>query len=282
MNILSNNIKTIHNLINNREFLKRFSEKEKELINSILKIYIHEAQWAIEFLAQYDVKDKYILEIGAGAGIVSACLHMAGAHVTMVEPSQGAFSHQEKIYTALHAHLGITIPLITTPIEEISAEHAQYDFIFSINVLEHIMNLPAAFSVMSSLLKDDGMMFHICPNYFVPYEPHVGALLVPFFPDLSLRFSKKIAQHPVANMLNFITVGTIKKLAKRNGLSVRFYKDMMYRSFMRLQYDREFQKRQSGLPFRIFHLLTRLKLIGLTKYVPVCLQTPVAFEMRKK
>ncbi len=83
-------------------------------------------------------------------------------------------------------------------------------------------------------------------------------------------------------MLNFITVGTIKKLSKQNNLTVRFYKAIMYKSFMRLLRDSQFQKRQKGLPMHIFKILRALRIVSLTRYIPVCLQTPVAFELKKK
>lgn len=279
---LNNTIRYIQEVMLSNLFIDNFKKEEKYSISALILQSLHEAQWALRFLSQFDCNGKRVLEIGAGAGIVSACLHLCGAAVTMVEPSRGVFSYQEKICAALHRHLDIQIPCITKPVEEIEPGLPQYDFIFSINVLEHILNLGKAFSVMNYLLKDDGVMFHICPNYTIPYEPHVGVVLFPFFPRATFALSKRLRLHPVSQQLTFITVGTIKQLAKKHNLAVIFYKDMMYQSFMRLKTDNEFRKRQSGLPATVFKLLQSLGIIHFTKYVPVCLQTPVAFEMRKK
>lgn len=280
-----NDILTIFNdiaqYIKSQAFLQQLRIADEATARALIVQSIGEAGWAIEFLQKYNLSGSHVLEAGSGAGIVSACLHLCGAQVTMVEPSSGVFDYQHALCAALHAHLDIHLPLISVPVEDIQPREPHYDFIFSINVLEHIMHLPQAFDVMSRLLKDDGMMLHICPNYIIPYEPHVGVLLVPFFPRATLFLSKKLKSHPVSAQLNFITVRTIQKLARRNNLVVHFYKDMMYRSFLRLESDSQFQKRQSGLPLRIFGLLKTLRLLHLTRYVPVCLQTPVAFELKK-
>lgn len=281
MNTLPQIFNSIKEVVLTDSYLQKFAASNQHVFQVTIAQALHEAKWAIEFLQQYDVKDKHVLEIGAGAGIVSACLAMYGAHVTMVEPSTGVFGYHHAICTELFKALHLKAHLINTPIEDISAQQ-QYDFIFSINVLEHISNVDRAFSVMLTSLADDGIMFHMCPNYIVPYEPHVGVLLVPFFPKLSFAVSKKLKSHPVSSMLTFITVPQIKKLAKKYGLTVRFFPDVMYQSFMRLVTDSEFKKRQSGLPLFAFRVLQSLHLLKITKFLPVCLQTPVAFEMRKK
>jgi len=281
MNSLPQIFNSIKEIILSDSFRKKISASNQHVFQVTIAQALHEAKWAIEFLQQYDVKDKRVLEIGSGAGIVSACLALYGVQVTMVEPSAGVFNYHHAMCTELFKALNLKANLITTPIEDMSTQQ-QYDFIFSINVLEHIRNLDRAFSVMRNCLTDDGIMFHICPNYIVPYEPHVGVLLVPFFPQLSFAVSKKLKKHPVSSMLTFITVPHIKKLAKKYGFSVRFFPDVMYQSFMRLVSDSEFKKRQSGLPLYAFKVLQGLHLLQITKYVPVCLQTPVAFEMKKK
>ena len=35
---------------------------------------------------------------------------------------------------------------------------------------------------------EGGAMIHMCPNYFVPYEPHFGIPLIPFAPRATQRF----------------------------------------------------------------------------------------------
>jgi len=281
MKTLPHIFNSIKELVLSDSYLQKFAASSQPAMQATMAQALHEAKWAIEFLQQYDAKDKRVLEIGAGAGIVSACLALCGAQVTMVEPSAGVFGYHHAMCTELFKTLNVKAHLINTPIEDMPAQQ-QYDVIFSINVLEHISNLDRAFCVMSASLANDGIMFHMCPNYMVPYEPHAGVLLVPFFPQFSLTVSKKLKRHPVSSMLTFITVPQIKKIAKKYGLSVRFFPDVMYQSFMRLVSDSEFQKRQSGLPLFAFRVLQGLHLLQITKYVPVCLQTPVAFEMRKK
>ncbi|MGB4268083.1 MAG: class I SAM-dependent methyltransferase [Spirochaetota bacterium] len=280
MNNLFKVFTDIKKIILSDDFFKKIDSDKIDSLKEYIYLSLFEAEWGLTLLSRYDLINKQVLEIGSGAGIVSATLQLYGANVTMVEPSDGVFSHQNLIASTLLAHLGIHIPVINEPIENIQPA-SKYDFIFSINVLEHVNNVSKAFEVMSQLLKNDGIMFHTCPNYIVPYEPHVGVLLFPFFPRATYAFSRKLRTHPVSTMLNFITVPQITRLAHAHNFTVQFASNLMYQSFLRFEYDSQFKKRQQAL-YWVYRVLKKTHLLGMTRYIPVCLQSPVAFEMRKK
>lgn len=52
-------------------------------------------------------------------------------------------------------------------------EDAQFDLIFSHQVLEHVMNYESAFREIRRVLKPDGLSLHIFPSRYGPVETHV-------------------------------------------------------------------------------------------------------------
>src|SRR5690606_7464751 len=123
-----------------------------------------------------------IMEIGAGLGLLSAYLFKLGHDVTAVEPANVAFGMFEATKAQIWKELGSEAPrLVELPAEELSVDGVgQFDFIFSINVMEHIDDLQAATAAILKLLRPGGISVNSCPNYWVPYEPHYGIPMVPF------------------------------------------------------------------------------------------------------
>ena len=52
-----------------------------------------------------------------------------------------------------------------------------FSFVNSVAVLEHIFDLPSAFTEMSRILKDDGLMIHSYDPYFHPAGGHALGIL---------------------------------------------------------------------------------------------------------
>lgn len=280
--------KKIEELVVSKKFLSQVSDGDSAQITFIIEQSLAEALWALQLLSKsiklQKLKNKTVLEIGAGCGFVSAVLSLFGCKVTSIEPSCGIFSYHGKIAHALFENLGIHHNIIDSTIENINkSKIGTFDFIFSINVLEHVNSVKNAFDKMSVLLHDDGYMMHVCPNYCIPYEPHLGIVLIPFIPSVTsyILFPKTKKVLKEIN-INFINYCTIQHLAKKYNLIVSFEKDVVYSMFTRFLYDTKFKERQSGIPYKLFILLNRLGLLHLTKLLPPWLQTPMIFFMKKK
>jgi hypothetical protein len=109
-------------------------------------------------------------------------------------------------------------------------------------------DLDADFSGMASVLAPGGRMLHLCPNYAVPYEPHFGIPLVPFFPGWTkFLFPRAISRGPaVWHSLNFVTSGRLRSLARRHGLGIELRRGVMHDYLLRLDEDPIFSRRQGG------------------------------------
>jgi len=224
--------------------------------------------------------DVSILEIGTGMGIAAACLKKAGFDVHAIEPHTAGFENRSLLYQRVYALLDIGDIVLPVTIEQMPL-NKQYDFIFSFNVLEHVNRIEAAFRVLSHILKPAGVMVHSCPNYYIPYEPHCNVLLLPFVPQYTHYICRRL-RNSVGLSLTFTTVGLIKKLAKTNNLAVTFKNDVLYNALRRFEYDAAFAQRQKGLPLVVYKLLKKCRILWLAKHVPVVMQTPMVFELKKK
>jgi hypothetical protein len=125
-------------------------------------------------------------------------------------------------------------------------------------------------------------MWHTCPNYVFPYEPHYGLPLLPLFPRATgWILPKKIADDELWRSLNFITYFWLKDLARANGLSISFRSGTMKEALDRLDTDVEFAARQSGIASKIHRLLKAMGVISAIGALPAAFSTPMMVEMQK-
>lgn len=118
---------------------------------------------SFELIQQYlpDLAGLAGLEIGPGdnLGVAECCLANGAAHMVCVE--QFATVHEshamhELISDRYGPHLSRP-ELISTPFESVACS---VDFIYSIDVLEHVASVPAAICHMKNLLKPGGIAVH--------------------------------------------------------------------------------------------------------------------------
>ena len=124
-----------------------------------------------------------ILEVGAGLGLLSIFLHKRGHSVVALEPSTLAFDFFHLAKEEIKKRVGKDdLPrMIDKSAEQLTIEDGEFDFIFSINVMEHVKELDLAFEAITRVLHPEGQWVNSCPNYYFPYEPHYGIILIPFF-----------------------------------------------------------------------------------------------------
>lgn len=246
--------------------------------------YVEQAEFGVKYLSDLDLNGKHLLEIGSGAGILTAWLLMNGVNIVGIEPSALGFHFHNDIYTAICDHF----KLPENSIYDLSAEEldaaklGKFDIIFSINVMEHIptKNLGLVFGRMKDVLNDDGIMYHHCPNYIIPFEPHYGIPLVPFFPQITGKL-KGVADEPLWRSVNFITLPQVKQLTESAGLKVKFQKEVMKTSFVRLEHDKEFASRHKALA-GIYKFLKAVGIIRLMGAIPPSMCTPMTFAISRK
>jgi 2-polyprenyl-3-methyl-5-hydroxy-6-metoxy-1,4-benzoquinol methylase len=133
-----------------------------------------------------------ILEIGGGIVALATQLSSEGFRVTSVEPVGEGFTGISvimRILLDMAKEEGLELNLIQAPIEECSFID-NFDFIFSINVMEHLSDPYSVLLQMENALKPGGTYRFFCPNYDFPYEPHFGFLTI-FSKKWTLKIQKK-------------------------------------------------------------------------------------------
>ena len=246
--------------------------------------YIEEAEFSVRALSELDLTNKTILEIGSGAGILTAWLLLNKLDIRGIEPSALGFHFQEDIFSAVLDHFNLPPNRIfDMTAEELTPEKlGKFHIIFSINVMEHVpvKNLELVFSRMKSVMLDDGIMYHHCPNYIVPFEPHYGIPLIPFFPQITGRL-KKVAQEDLWKSVNFLTLPRMKSIARKLDLKIQFRKKVLQETFARLETDKEFAARHSSL-VTVYKGMKATGVIYLLGLIPPVLCTPMSFILSSK
>ncbi|WP_025386101.1 class I SAM-dependent methyltransferase [Legionella oakridgensis] len=254
-------------------------------ISSILDTYINETRVSLNLVKEYLSKELSILEIGAGLCFFSLFLKENGFAITALEPAAGGFElfdTLKRIVLSYYAHL--KLPVFDITAEDLTMAHGQFDLIFSSNVVEHIPNFPMALDAMVNVLNPKGKMIHGCPNYLIPYEPHLGIVVVKPFKQISERlFKTKIrSKREIWDSLNFITYLSVKHYAKYNALNCYFKKGLLYEALIRIEKDPQFKQRHAkSLLIYFYHFLKYTGTLRLLKYLPACLSTPMVFELNR-
>jgi 2-polyprenyl-3-methyl-5-hydroxy-6-metoxy-1,4-benzoquinol methylase len=247
-------------------------------VANIVEDYTAEVAIGLDVLSGVDLAGRRCLEIGAGIGLLSICLTRAGFDVTALEPGANGFDANAVLGEAVRSWLDAQdLPILTIEAAQLDPiSHGLFDVIFSMNVLEHIPDLEGAIFAMERVLAPGGLMVHLCPNYAVPYDPHFGIPLIPFAPRLTARLLPGLAENPLWTSLNFVTARRLRRCARRVGLMLIFRPGMMYDAFIRLDHDPTFSARHQGLVARIYSVLKRTGLLGLLRFVPAPMATPMA------
>jgi len=261
------------------QFAADHCQVNPDIARATLAAYVNEVMTGLDLMAGEQIQGKRILEVGAGIGALSLYLSKLGAHVTAIEPSAGGFDLNVPLFKALQAWTGASdVTFKAIGAQDLNPkEHGKFDLVFSVNVMEHIPDLEGAFRGMTSVLSGSGKMVHLCPNYWIPYEPHFGLPLVPFRPAMTAAMAKRVKGSALWQSLNFITPARAKRVSKANGLAIEFKKGLMYDAFQRLDQDPAFRDRHIGLVSKVYGVLTKLRLLPLLKTLPPAFATPMQF-----
>lgn len=260
---------------------------ERELFEKILVVYLEEAELALSLIKDLNFKkEDLLLEVGGGNGFVYGFLKKLGFNIYGIEPSDsgsddagfsGFFNAARRLFKIIEVDDSHFYPLSA---EECVKLDNQFDIIFSNNVLEHIPKLKESFLAMKNVLKPDGLMIHNTHNYFIPYEPHLKIALFPLFPRFTEFFRPNLKKSFLWNGLNFITTRKLKNLCKIVGLSIKFKKDVLQKTFFRLDTDRGFAERQK-IFIPLYKILKLTRLIKILNKIPIVFTDPIVFTVKK-
>lgn len=234
-------------------------KQESEFLSSWIT-YTNEAHWGwslIESDVRKLAKESKILELGSGPNILAAQVTSTGMQVTAVEPSGQGFSVMSLLGKRVHEYATKREVVFETQnlTGEKLSEIEKYDYIYSVNVMEHVSDVYKVLDNAVTALKPNATYRFVCPNYGFPFEPHFN---VPTFLNKRLtnalmrRYALNRSTLPDAielwNSLNWITVSKLRRWAKANpGVAVAFSNYALNSYILRGASDEVFQKRHPRL-----------------------------------
>lgn len=228
-----------------------------------------------------------ILEVGGGILALAIQLASEGYRVTTVEPVGEGFSGISNIidkFLQVMKDENLKIKLLTLPIEECKFEN-RFNFIFSINVMEHLKDPYLVLGQLVENLKENSKYRFFCPNYDFPYEPHFGKLLYArenksFYLQAGRANSSTLPAQEISGLfksLNFVTVRKIISFAKKNNIALKMKTDTSYELLLRSMSDRELAKRHPLLSLLVKFIFI-FKLHYISKVIPVKFQPIMDIE----
>lgn len=259
----------------------------QQTTENLLKTYWEESKVILSLISndlQNLQPEQRILEIGAGTGLVSHVLKNNGFKIDAIEPSSQAFSFMRVISTQLKSILEtegfLTCDIQDSTLERYKSEN-RYHLIFSSHVLEHVADIPACFKKINELSEKNGKSIHLCPNYIIPFEPHLGKWILPFAQKNNCRvFKKSYKLHKnIWDNINFITSGKVMRVAKKTGLKVKFDQNIL--QFYLRRYSESSMLRDRHETRMLSFIVSFLLRFKIYKLIPASLQSPMFFTLIK-
>jgi len=109
----------------------------------------------IEIIQQYITRGKSALEVGCGNGYSTERLCKIFNDIEVIEPSTKNIALMRRKVPQIVCH--------NVLLENFSTKR-KYDFIFFLNVIEHIEDPVESLKILSGLIRDEGLIFISCPN----------------------------------------------------------------------------------------------------------------------
>ncbi|HTW24308.1 MAG TPA: class I SAM-dependent methyltransferase [Candidatus Baltobacteraceae bacterium] len=110
------------------------------------------------------LRDKTVLDVGAGLGESSVYFALQGARVTTVDVSPGMVEAALSLGKAFRVELDGVV----SPAEELDVRAGSYDFVYIANTIHHVQNRRRLFERISRALKSGGSFYSIDPLAYNP------------------------------------------------------------------------------------------------------------------
>ena len=187
------------------------------------RLWLAEAEFGFsqlqETISSLDTDSK-ILEVGCGSGILLSILaeEFPNHKFLGIEPFGDGFSSLKDLNTIVK-DLGVNLS-----IERYEEHQSKYDFIYCVNVFEHVDDWRHFLSWAANNLSEGGEFFVLCPNYGFPYEPHFRIPKI-----VSKKFTYKVFENYIQNYeqenqclglwdsLNFVKKSEINAYCREKG-----------------------------------------------------------------
>ncbi|AFL69723.1 class I SAM-dependent methyltransferase [Sulfurospirillum barnesii] len=177
-------------------------------------------------------EDRRYLEIGSGFGFNLINAIQSGYNIVGIEPGR-SIGFEDRFNLALKLIEANGISPAEQYIYDMVAENLSqfdnetFDMVFSIAVLEHVLDIKKSLSEAQRVLKQQGIMYMNIPNYNSFFEGHYNMLWIPYvllykpFAKVYVRFRGR--SDFFIDELNFTTPSLIDALAHEVLKEGRYY-----------------------------------------------------------
>jgi len=237
----------IESYIHNNLSLEEFSFQRKKNFQDIKEYYDNakaDAIFCYSTIRKFLNSEKKILEVGGGIHLLTSFLSQ-NYNVTSIEPG-GFTGFTDELRSKIINKNKLNVH--TTTLENLNTED-KFDFIFSMNVLEHAKDISSHLETCVKYLKDkNSVIFIQCPNYSFPFEPHFYEFFVPFFPKFTFEKIKKkrlilqLGEDKYYNIINNLNFDCTYKNIKKTNFKIYFMHPLKS-IFDRIIIDKQFKKR---------------------------------------
>lgn len=251
----------------------------------VIATYLAEGPVALDLVAPHLAGPSRILEVGSGIGVVSRFLAAQGHEVVATEPAPDGFDRMHGLADAVDTVCG---PLssggglrrLDLGVDDLDPTVlGTFDLVFSANVLEHVPDPARAVLHLQRFLGRDGVQVHVCPNYALPYDPHIRRPLVPLVPRVTRwLLPSGVRESPEFRSVNFVTARRIRRAVQRSGRRIRFERGLLAAAVERFGSDPAFADRHGGLA-PIVRAVGTLGVGRLLALVPPGLASPMRFSV---
>jgi len=222
-----------------------------------------------------------ILEVGGGLMLLSTALQCEGFEVTAVEPVGSGFSAFHELQAIVLAHAvacGHAPQVLRQRVEDIDLE-SQFDFAFSINVMEHVDDIDLTIRRVLEALRGTSAYRFTCPNYLFPYEPHFNILALPSKALTGKLMRRWIDQSTrvydregMWASLNWITVPRVRRAVRAIPCArLQFHSEILSDILERVVHDDRFAARRSLWIRRLVTLAVAVGMHRLLAKLPASL-----------
>lgn len=263
-----------------------FNPSDPKLVSAITGLgdrrlfstYVNEALFFWKFLSALLEQKKPVraLEVGAGVGLLSLFAASEIETVTSLEPESSGFEKMSSFRKIiLDAWTDEAGPEFEECFLHELPEEKVFDYIYCINVLEHVPEPEKLIEEIYARLAPGGLAWFVLPNYSFPYEQHFEVPIVLNKSVTERLFRNKIENHTVSPNpkglwaeLSWPTQNALGKFLRSAGWRHKFHKTVLDGYFDRLS-EPVFIGRKSGMYRALRPLIRLLK--------PVILRLPLKF-----
>jgi 2-polyprenyl-6-hydroxyphenyl methylase / 3-demethylubiquinone-9 3-methyltransferase len=132
-------------------------------LNPVRLEYIRDhvcAQFGLDSRSMQPLDGLTVLDVGCGGGLIAEPLSRMGATVTAID----AASQNIEAARAHAARDNLSIDYRDEPAERLAERGEQFDVVISLEVIEHVADLPAFIATCASLARPGGVLFFATLN----------------------------------------------------------------------------------------------------------------------